>query len=248
MSGLAFWGLTGTSSLVISKYSNLAELSIYALTTSVAAAATIFQSIFTIVWSPIIFKWIHEGTDLNKIDRLARQAVAAMSMIFTIAGSLSFVVEYILPSHYADVKYLIVCAIIPSIFYTMSEITGMGITVSRKTNRELLITTIALIANILLNITLVPDYGAKGAVIANALAYFLYYIGRTEYSARLWRNFPRMYIYMYFLVFGSAGILTAFSQDHMGINHSIVWLAALPFVFYLFKKEYVDIYNFFRKN
>jgi O-antigen/teichoic acid export membrane protein len=245
MSSLMYWALTGTSSLAITKYSTLEELSVYSITISVAAAASIFQSIFTIVWSPIIFKWVKNGDDLGKIDSIAKQALAAICMIITIAGVFSFLSDYLLPNHYKDVKYLLVCAIIPSMFYMMSEITGMGITVARKTSYEMLVTGIALLLSIILNIWLVQKFGATGAVVANSIAYFIYYIGRSEFSARLWRVFPRKKIYGYLLIIMIFGIMTALNGKGLRQDLTLLWVAVLPIVFLIFKKEYFETYKYF---
>lgn len=196
-SGLAYWGLTATSSLVLSKQSTFNELGIYSVTSSFAGVAAIFQSIFTVMWGPTVFKWVNQGVDMARVDAIARQALAVVCVIFAMVGSFSWLTDYVLPPHYINVKYLVVCAVAPPLLYTLSEITGIGIAISRRTSFAVWVALAALITNILLSIWLVPTHGAAGAVIANAIAYLVFFIARTEASAYVWRQFPRARIYIF---------------------------------------------------
>lgn len=60
-SGLAYWGLIATSAIALRSFSTFSELGIYSVTTSIAGVAAIFQSIFTVIWAPIVYKWVAEG-------------------------------------------------------------------------------------------------------------------------------------------------------------------------------------------
>lgn len=51
-SGLAYWALSASSILVLRANSSFAEMGIYAVTSSIAGAVAIFQTIFTTIWAP----------------------------------------------------------------------------------------------------------------------------------------------------------------------------------------------------
>ena len=241
ISGLAYWGLTATSTLVLRSQSTLSELGIYSVASKFAGAATIFQSIFTVIWAPMVYKWVAEGVDMVRVDTVARQALSVVCAIFVVTGIFSWLTDYILPVHYISVKYLVLCAIAPPLLYTLSEITCVGIRISRRTKLSVWVTLAALAANVLLNLWLVPKHGASGAVMANALAYMVFFVAGTEASAHVWRQFPRNKLYLcvgFTITFAVATVL--FGPTAL-IHYALFWLAALPLVGWLFCKEWTEL-------
>lgn len=241
ISGLAYWGLTATSTLVLRSQSTLGELGVYSVASNFAGTATIFQSIFTVIWAPTVYKWVAEGVDIVRVDTVARQALSVVCTIFVVTGIFSWLADYILPVHYISVKYLVLCAIAPPLLYTLSEITCVGIRISRRTKLSVWVTLAALAANVLLNLWLVPKHGASGAVMANALAYVVFFVAGTEASAHAWRQFPRNKLYLcvgFAIAFAVATVL--FGPTAL-IHYALFWLAALPLVGWLFCKEWAEL-------
>lgn len=240
-SNLAYWGLSASSAIIIRSQSTLSELGVYSVTNSFASSAAIFQSIFTIVWAPTVYKWVEQGVDMRRVDAIARQALTVICIIFTIIGSFSWLTDFILPKHYINVKYIIVCAIAPSLLYTLSEITCIGIGITRRTTLTVWITLIALISNVLVSCYLVPFLGAKGAVIANAIAYTVFFIARTEVSARVWREFPRFNLNIHVIVLITISIITALLGNKLPFHYSLIWVALIPVFAYSLRAEFTSI-------
>ena len=240
-SGLAYWGLTTTSILVLRSKSNLGELGIYSVTGSIASVATIFQSIFSVVWAPMIYKWVNQGVDMTRVDKISRQALFVVCLIFSLAGCFSWLTDYVLPLHYINVKYLVVGAIAPPLLYTLSEITCIGIAITRRTALTVWITLAALATNMLISLWLVPTQGAAGAVIANALSYVVFFIARTEVSAKVWRQSPRLQLHIHVLLFIGLAIGTVcLGPDARAHTIGIVWLFALFALYFSMKNEIQD--------
>lgn len=160
-----------------------------------------------------------------------------MCLIFCIVGSSSWLLDYILPIYYINVKYLIVCAIAPSLLYMLSEVTSVGIGISRKTSLTIWVALIAFLMNILFGSLLIYDYGATGAVVANTLAYIVFFVGRTEASVRVWRGFPRLRTYIYVGLMAFIAIITASLGPTWPFHYSIIWLILTPFIALSFHKE-----------
>lgn len=236
-SGLAYWGLTATSTVVLRGYSNLGELGVYAVTSSFSSVAAIFQSIFTVIWAPTVYKWFNEGVDMKRVDGIANQALLVACTIFVLVGCFSWLTDYLLPQHYSNVKYLVVCAIAPPLLYTLSEITAVGIGIERRTVLTIWVTIAALITNILLSFWLIPFHGAAGAVIANAVAYAVFFFARTEVSVNVWRQFPRTRLHIHVLLFIFLAIVTAWSGPMLPFHYVNIWLFILPLMILSFKAE-----------
>lgn len=245
-SGLAYWGLMATSSIALRSLSTFTELGIYSVTMSFAGVAAIFQSIFSVVWAPIVYKWAAEGHELSRVDDVARQALALVCGIFVMCGLFSWLTDYVLPADYAQVKYLVLCAIVQPLLYTLSEITSVGIGITRRTKLSVWVTLAALCTNVVLSTWLVPPHGAAGAVIANAIAYFVFFVARTEAAAHVWRQFPRARIYVFVGLAVALSLATAALAPSLPFHYAWVWLTLLPIVAWCFRAELHDMLTFGR--
>jgi len=103
---------------------------------------------------------------------------------------------YVLPPEYNAVMYLIVACIAAPLFYLISEATVIGIGISRKSSFAMVASILAFFVNGVLNYLLIPPLGAGGAAIATVIAFFVFFIFRTEASCYLWHHFPRFKIYI----------------------------------------------------
>lgn len=246
-SGLAYWGLTASSIVILHNRSTLAEIGIYSVASSFAASAAIFQSIFTVVWAPAIYKLAARELDVSRVEGIAHQALALVCAIFAIAGIFSWVVDYMLPRHYVGVKYLILCAITPPVFYTLSEITGIGIGISRRTALTIWVTLVALAANLLLGFWLIPTQGAAGAVLANAFSYLIFFFARTEASAFVWTKFSRKKLYIFTTLMTTLAMFGVVRGAQLPIPIAFIWVAIFPFLMWCFKNEWMEIFAYFKK-
>lgn len=247
VSGLAYWGLTATSTLVLRSQSTFGELGIYSVTSSFAGAAAIFQSIFTVVWAPTVYKWVSQGVDMARVDAIARQALSVVCGIFVLVGMFSWLTDYVLPAHYINVKYLVLCAIAPPLLYTLSEVTCVGIGISRRTVLSVWVALVALVTNVMLNFWLVPSHGAAGAVMANAVAYMVFFVARTEASAYVWRQFPRKKLYLFVGLATALAVATVALGPMFPFHYALAWLAMGPLVGWCFRTEWAELLTVIRK-
>lgn len=242
-SGLAFWGLTAMDKFFIRALSSLAELGVYAVAVSFAGIALIFQAVFSVVWAPTIYKWAAEGVDSQRIVRISEYIVFFLIVLWSIAGFFSFFVAYVLPPQYDAVEYIFVTAMAYPLLYTMSEATSVGIGIQRKTLYTMLVTFLALAVNCILNFLLIPRYGAVGAAVSSALSFLLFFIVRTEVSARVWRGFPRLGMYGLVVLAVMVSILSALPSEIAGKR--VLWLLVLLAAAILYRRRIMEIVFFF---
>lgn len=62
LSSIAYWGLASADRLFLKKYAGLEQLGVYSMGISFGGAALLFQSIFSTVWTPYIFRAIEANT------------------------------------------------------------------------------------------------------------------------------------------------------------------------------------------
>ena len=242
-SGLAFWGLSATSTVALRSLSSLEELAVYSVANSFAAAALVFQSIFTVIWAPTVYKWKTQGADMAIVDKIGMQALAVVCAIVALSGCFGWVLDILLPDRYQSVKYIFLCMLIQPLLYTLSEITSIGIGIQRKTVFTVWITLFAMLFNWFLSYYLVPTHGAAGAAVANAIAFFAFFAARTEVSARIWRNFPRKKIYTSTLL---CLIFVIANNAARSINIFYIyfaWFFVGIFVFFYFMPQWKQVFT-----
>lgn len=244
-SGIAFWGLTAMDKFFLRGLSSFEELGIYSISISFASVALVFQAVFSTVWAPIVYKWASEGIDPRKIKIITDYLTLAVITTWSLAGMFSWLVTYILPAKYAQVQYILLATMAYPLLYTLSEATGVGIGVHRKTIFSMLAAVVALLINAIGNWYLVPKHGAAGAAVASAIAFLAFFIVRTEASSKLWKSFERirMYILIVFIVTLSSAVnLTSIST---ALIFSL-YLMTLLISILLFKKQFISLLKLFK--
>lgn len=233
--GLATWGLNVMDKLFLRHYSSYAELGVYSVTMSVAAIVTIFSGIFNTIWAPMVYKWIsNDEYDDEKIKAVLNYLLMFIYFFIVLVGLFSWVVPYFLPENYKDIEYLLPMCLLAPLFYTLSEVTGIGIAISKKTKFSMLCSFIAMLFSVILNYFLVKDLGAKGAAISTATAFFIFLGVRTFISNIVWKklhfNFSTIFL-LYFLCLAHLLYFPKFSYFFL------FWIVLLVIGFFVFNKQ-----------
>ena len=95
LGGLAFLGLTATDKVLLKELSDFEQLGLYSVAVSFAAAATIFQRIFSTIWAPTIYKWAAANEGLDKIYKVIRYILLVVIVLFCLAGLFYWVAQVI---------------------------------------------------------------------------------------------------------------------------------------------------------
>jgi O-antigen/teichoic acid export membrane protein len=124
--------------------------------------------------------------------------------------------------------------LIGPLLYTLSETKAVGIAVARRTSFLMFAAVGAMLANLIGNFFLVPVYGALGAGISTSVAFFIFYILRTEFSCYVWRKQPRFksYCIISIMILFSIMSVELISNDYY---YFLVWACLLVFGGFLFR-------------
>lgn len=244
LGGLAFWGLTALDKVFLRIFSSYEELAVYSVSVSFAAAATIFQSVFSTVWAPTVYKWASSGEGLENVEKTTRFVLAIVVLLFCLAGLFSWVVTYFLPSEYNSVQWIVVSCLGFPLLYTLSETTVVGIGISRRSSFAMLAALIAFVVNIAGNLWLIPIFGAKGAAVSTCVSFLIFFVLRTEFSIYLWRKIPRRLLYTYTGLSVLWACIFTFFGDGLGKFMAMTWGVILLGSFLSFKHEYLLTFQF----
>ncbi|WP_373700630.1 lipopolysaccharide biosynthesis protein [Neisseria dentiae] len=239
LGGLAYWGFTSIDRFLLKELAGLSELGVYSMAVSFGAIALIFQNIFSVIWAPMVFRWVKENTNLDKIGGITESMTDLIAALICIVGIFSPLVTWILPEKYAPVQFILLSSMLFPLLYTLTEVTGIGINVSKKTWLITVFSVIALLVNAALLYVLVPTLGAKGAAMSTAVAFWVFSVLKSEASARLWLPLPRAKLYgTTFACLAACLIYTYFGNSGNYYIFALFWLAALAA---LYRKHRTDI-------
>lgn len=233
--GLASWGLNVTDKLMLKNLADFNELGLYSMAFSIAGVATIFAGVFNTIWSPMVFKWISSGNvNYHKICDIQEYALCGVYFLIVLSGLFSWLIMFFLPKNYYIVQYIITSCLLVPFFYTLSEVSSVGIAISRKTFFSMYASFIALILSISFNYFLIPLLGAAGASIASSIAFWLFLILRTEFSNRCWEKFKTKKLYLVTSMLLCTAVLNSL-QFLTDFEMKIIWIFLLIFGFFIFK-------------
>ncbi|WP_168407718.1 oligosaccharide flippase family protein [Acinetobacter indicus] len=194
ISNFLFWGLRYLDRFYVKIFSSDYELALYTIAISLAGGVAIFGSIFNTIWTPKAFL-LHKNGKLN--SHIINKMVVAVSLIGLLFVSIIFVLSPVLslffPQKYISIIYLLPLLVLPTLFYTVAEVSGIGISITKNTTKMIYVSCISLILHFILSILLIVKLGALGAAISIAVAFYFYLLLKTLFSAKVWsKSFSKL--------------------------------------------------------
>lgn len=230
ITGLLFSAFTYLDRFILNLLGSKHELDLYAVSVSMAGFATIFQAAFATVWSPIFYKWLHREGPLDEIKVIRNVVIFMIVSIWTALGLFGWTLQYIIPAEYQKSTQLLLCAVAFPLFYTITEITGIGINVVKRTVIQLWITVGLIFINTCISFLLIPKFGAQGAAISSAISFFMYFLVKSELSNRVWHRFDNNKIYFVLALFCAVSV--ALNCSLISYAQSQIFFGVL-FLFYI---------------
>ncbi len=168
---------------------------------SIANVATIGQSMFSLLWLPVIYRRMDTELTADFISNTAERVCVGAAYFYVITVALVHGMQYLLGPSFRDVGSLAAAVCVLPVLYTVSEVTFVGMMVKRSSGLALLATCLGFLTAIAANVLLTPYLGAPGAASAVSISALAFFFARSELAARSWQPIPRFRIY-----FGAASI------------------------------------------
>lgn len=224
VAGLLSWGVNSLDRVFLRSLSSYEELGIYSVAASFAASAALLSSVFNTIWAPMVFKWNANGVDFERITKIADRLMAVVSIFICLTGAFLWILQYALPEKYHTVPSIVAGCMLPPLFYTLSEVTGIGIAITKKNGYAVIVSFFSLGFGMLLGWLLIPTYGSKGAMLMMVGAFWVFFILRTEISARIWKSSERRWLHIRALVMVGYVILCSLYDFYM-LGSFVIYLS-----------------------
>lgn len=156
------------------------DVGIYASAASLISIIAIIRSSFTTVWMPAAVAHYEKSPDdvgfYVKVNRWITILMFAFGLTL-MAGK--DIIVMLLGEKYREASEVLPYLMFQPIMYTISETTVVGMILKKNSNMQLFSSIGACIINIVLNLALIPIFGAKGASISTGISYIIFFILRT---------------------------------------------------------------------
>jgi O-antigen/teichoic acid export membrane protein len=190
------WFLSSMDRIALRQWSTFNEIGIYSAAFKIVAVLGIIQQAFCTFWVPTALRWHKEKVSNDKYVQVSDTILAVMVLVFSFIVLFKDLIIRLLSSDYITAANSVPFLLFFPIMYTVSETTTLGISFSRKTYYNIVISLVAAGSNYVGNYLLVPKYGSVGASISTGISYIIFFWMRTLISRRLWFKFDmKLYIY-----------------------------------------------------
>ena len=184
------WILSSMDRVMLRAISSYEELGLYTGAFKIVAVMGVLQTCFTLFWTPVAIRWFEQKADLRCFDAVCRLVAVLMTGIGLMVLLCKDLVAFILGKSFRSAIYIFPFLLLYPIMYTESETTMLGISFSRKTSYNILVSGAAAAVNLALNMLLIPIWQGKGAAVATGLSYVVFFWMRTLVSGKLWHWAP----------------------------------------------------------
>jgi O-antigen/teichoic acid export membrane protein len=168
LNSLAYWLLTGYTSVMISHMLGLESNGIYMVAAKFGVAINLLATCFNLAWQEIAFK--KGNDDKAELSRFYSRAINVLINFFGVGGALLIPVCYIIFPFFVKGDYvashdLIPLYIIVSVFSVVSSFLGQTYAAIKATKVIMYSTLTACVVNLLLVPVFIVFIGLKGAII-----------------------------------------------------------------------------------
>lgn len=169
----------------LNRYCSYEEVGIYSSATTLVHVFAIVQTTFGAIWAPMVVEHYEKNPD----DRsFYQKGFRTMSFVMFFVGISLILCKdlfvLLLGEDYRGAASMIPFLCLSPIMLTISDTTVIGITFSKKSYLQIIVSAVACAANIAGNTLLVPVYGGVGASISTGLSYIVFFAMRTVLSNR----------------------------------------------------------------
>lgn len=245
VTSLISWLFNSFDKVAIKHWSTFEELGLYAAAFKIVALLTVLQVSFSTFWTPVCYEQFEKDPDnksfYKKTARIITIAMLSLAIV-SIAGK--DVIIMLLGSKYSEAANIMPFLVFMPIMYTISETTVIGINFYKKPKWHILIVGVAAAVNIIGNVLLVPDFGAKGAALSTALSYVVFFVLRTHISLIYYKvDYGLKKLYAMLLVIFAYAVFATFQASFvLNIAAGFVSLVIMILIYY------TDLVNIYKEN
>jgi O-antigen/teichoic acid export membrane protein len=210
--------------------SGLDEVGLYELGVRVASAMVLLLTAFRMAWPAFAYSIADDGEAKRTYAFVLTYLVVVASWLALALGLLApWLVRLLATPEFYEGRRVVPLLAFGGVAYAAYVVMAIGVGRAKRTGFNWAITGIAALANVVLNVILIPSYGMMGAAVATVVAYALMFCAMTWYAQRV---FPTRYQWRRVLTAAGAAValLLAGKAFGGGLAVALLLTAAYPLV------------------
>jgi O-antigen/teichoic acid export membrane protein len=187
---LSFWVFTAADRVIVAKMAGLAELGYYSVAVTVTTAFALLSGAVSQAWLPRSMQLFEtdRGRAATAVGGALTYYVLGLGLLATTIAAFAAEVTAVLSGPaYAPAAEAIPLLCLGAVAFGSQTITASGLTMMHRTGRLAAISIVAAVVNIVVTITLVPQFGIVGAAGGSAATYVFLAASYLWASQRVWR-------------------------------------------------------------
>jgi O-antigen/teichoic acid export membrane protein len=175
VSFVSYWILQLSDRYLLSLLGSLTETAKYSVAYTLGTALTVVViGPFTLAWPATMFT-IAKRKDAAHIFQLVFRWLGLFLLLAAFLLSLlgKLILDWFFPVAYRSVGFVIPIVAISIVFYGMYYVLMVGSNVKGRSWMNSIFTLLAAIVNVIMNLVLIPHYGAMGAAVATLVGYIV---------------------------------------------------------------------------
>lgn len=237
LASVMYWALANSGVYITQYLHGAADTARLVVATSLSNVSAIGQAVFSILWLPILYRKLDNGVTPVYVSEVARRVTAVAVLGYVIVAGVLFAAQHLLGEKFRDIGPLATGLSTLPLLYTISEVTFVGLLISRKSLLAMMATGSALLVNLTANALLAPVFAAKGVAIGICLSALAFLVARTEFADWAWLPLERRHVYFGSVSIALTGVFSVVLPAHWG---PLAILLVCPYLFYE-KKLVVNI-------
>ena len=237
-SALLLWVTNFSDRFFLVKLTDTAEVGLYSVGVRIASAMVLLLTAFRMAWPAFAYSIKSDEEAKRTYAWVLTYLVVLSTWIATTLALLSpWLVAWLTDPQFASASRVVGPLAFAAVSFGGFIVLSIGIGRARRTQFTWVITGVAAVVNVTLNLTLIPSYGMMGAAIATVAAYTVMFAGMAWWAQRI---FPCPYQWRRVLTAAAAGIALASAGKLIGAGLALSVglillypLVLLPLGFYL---------------
>lgn len=174
-SGLAYWVFGSIDRWLLAELGDTKEVGLYSIAFKFATIITFINGAFSQAWSPYAIKVMNENVNYRHIySRILSVWFFLLALIgFAISIFSNEALMVLTPKEYWMDSTTVGVVTMGIVIYGTTQITALGISLERRTVLLSHGAWLTALVNFLLNLALIPKFGALGSAFATLVSYFV---------------------------------------------------------------------------
>ena len=187
-SALALWAINFIDRIFIAQLKGQAEVGVYSVAVRISSAIVFLMIAFRLAWPAFAYSIEDDREAKRTYSFVLTYLLFVCSWVSLTLGLLSpWLVQILAPKHsFHRASEAVALLAFGSTAYAGYSVLAIGIGRTRQTQFNWIVSGLAAVVNIVLNVILIPPYGMMGAAVATVAAYVALFIA-------MWLNSERVY-------------------------------------------------------